>query len=149
MPRVMVIGQPGSGKSTFARLLGDATGLPVVHIDRIHFRPGWVERSRAEKTALCAKVHAQDGRILKGGFSATWPERMARADTMVWMDLPLWLRAPRIARRTQKNYGRTRPDMPENCPGSFAPRFLPLDLAHPQIWSKTLRKRIQNCATTY
>lgn len=127
MQRAMVIGQPGSGKSTFARLLGDTTGLPVVHIGCIHHRPGWVERSRAEKspakTALCAKVHAQDRWILKGGFSATWPERMARADTLVWMDLPLWRRAPRIARRTIKYYGRTRPDMPENCPEPFAADF--------------------------
>lgn len=42
MQRVMIIGQPGSGKSTLAREMGKHTGLPVVHIDTIHWQPGWV-----------------------------------------------------------------------------------------------------------
>ena len=49
MQRVMIVGQPGSGKSTLARRLGQLTGIPVVHIDTIHWQPGWVERSAAER----------------------------------------------------------------------------------------------------
>ncbi|MGB3409246.1 MAG: AAA family ATPase, partial [Jannaschia sp.] len=73
MRRVMIIGQPGSGKSTFARAMGELTFLPVHHIDRIHWKPGWIERSRAEKTRLCEEVHSQDAWIFEGGHSATWP----------------------------------------------------------------------------
>ena len=40
MQRVMIIGQPGSGKSTLAREMGKHTGLPVIHIDTIHWQPG-------------------------------------------------------------------------------------------------------------
>lgn len=46
LKRIMIIGQPGSGKSTLAKLLGEITGLPVVHIDTIHWQTGWVERSQ-------------------------------------------------------------------------------------------------------
>jgi adenylate kinase family enzyme len=56
MQRVMIVGQPGSGKSTLARKLGQRTGLPVIHIDTIHWQPGWVERSWDEKTRLCHEV---------------------------------------------------------------------------------------------
>ena len=42
MRRVLVIGNSGSGKSTFARALGDRTGLPVTHIDQLFWLPGWV-----------------------------------------------------------------------------------------------------------
>jgi adenylate kinase family enzyme len=40
MQRIMIIGRPGSGKSTLARELGRITGLPLVHIDHIHWEPG-------------------------------------------------------------------------------------------------------------
>jgi adenylate kinase family enzyme len=42
MQRVLVLGSSGSGKSTFARKLGEITGLPVVHIDQLFWEPGWV-----------------------------------------------------------------------------------------------------------
>ena len=60
MQRVMVIGQPGSGKSTFARSLGAATGLPVHHMDHIHWMSGWQERPRAEKLRMVREVEASN-----------------------------------------------------------------------------------------
>ena len=69
MRRVLIVGQPGSGKSTFARALGERTGLPVVHIDKIHWQPGWVERSRDEKDRLTREVHARETWIFEGGHS--------------------------------------------------------------------------------
>ena len=53
MQRVMIIGQPGAGKSTFARTLGEISHLPVHHIDHIHWMSGWQERSGEEKDHLC------------------------------------------------------------------------------------------------
>ena len=43
MERVLIIGCGGSGKSTLARQLGEKTGLPVVHLDKLFWHPGWVE----------------------------------------------------------------------------------------------------------
>lgn len=111
----MVVGQPGSGKSTFARMLGVATGLPVVHIDRIHWMDGWIPRDVAEKDRLTREVHARDAWIFEGGHSRSWPERLARADTLVWIDVGLTLRTWRILRRFALGHGRARPDLPEGC----------------------------------
>ncbi len=124
MQRVMIIGQPGSGKSTLARTLGGITHLPVVHIDHIHWKAGWVERSGPEKDALCAEVHARERWIFEGGRSVTWPERLDRADTVIWLDIPLWLRLPRVLWRTVRYWGRSRPDLPEGCPDHFSWTFL-------------------------
>lgn len=120
----MVVGQPGAGKSTFARLLGEATGLPVVHIDRIHWRDGWTERSAAEKDRLTRAVHARPAWIFEGGHSRTWPERLARADTLVWIDVGLARRVWRLVRRVVTGFGRARPDMPEGCPERIDRGFL-------------------------
>jgi adenylate kinase family enzyme len=125
MRRIMIVGQPGSGKSTLARTLGAKTGLPVVHIDHIHWQPGWVERSRPEKTRLCNEAEAGDAWIFEGGHSATWPNRVARSDVVIWLDLPLALRFWRILRRTFMQNGRARPDLPENCPEGFHRETLP------------------------
>ena len=125
MQRIMIVGQPGSGKSTLARHLGDLTGLPVVHIDRIHWQAGWVERSRAEKTRLCNEVEARESWIFEGGHSATWANRLARAEMLIWLDLPLGLRLWRVLRRSAVYHGRSRPDLPEGCPERIGPETLP------------------------
>ncbi|MFK3775616.1 AAA family ATPase [Pseudomonas sp. NPDC089406] len=116
MQRVMIVGQPGSGKSTLARQLGQRTGLPVVHIDTIHWQPGWVERSPAEKTRLCHEVEAREQWVFEGGHSATWGNRLARADLLIWIDRGAPLRFWRVLRRTLAQRGQSRPDLPENCP---------------------------------
>ncbi|MBD0705983.1 AAA family ATPase [Pseudomonas sp. Fig-3] len=120
MQRVMIVGQPGSGKSTLARKLGEHTGLPVVHIDTIHWLPGWVERTCDEKTRLCREVEARDRWIFEGGHSATWDNRLSRADLLIWIDRSATLRFWRVLLRTLLKHGRSRPDLPENCPERLA-----------------------------
>lgn len=121
--RVMIVGQPGSGKSTLARQLGELLGLPVVHIDHIHWKAGWIERSESEKDRMCSNVHAQDTWIFEGGRSPTWPERLQRADILIWLDIPLPVRAWRVVWRTIRYHGKTRPDLPEGCPERFNREF--------------------------
>jgi len=135
--RIMVVGQPGSGKSTLARRMGKTLELPVVHIDHIHWQSGWVERSGSEKNRLCAEVHARDTWIFEGGRSVTWPERLDRADTLVWLDFPLTIRAWRVFWRTVRHLGRTRPDLPDGCPEQFSQEFTRW------IWSTRNSGRLQ------
>lgn len=112
----MIIGQPGSGKSTLARAMGEVLQRPVFHMDHIHWMDGWQERPVEEKRAMVAEVHALDSWIFEGGMSATWPERLARADTLIWLDLPLARRSWRIGKRWLHYRGRPRPDLPAGCP---------------------------------
>ncbi len=119
----MIVGQPGSGKSTLARALGARVGLPVVHMDQIHWKPGWVERPLEAKIPMAHAVEAGPQWIFEGGLSATFENRLVRADTLIVLDLPLWRRAWRVFRRTLRDYGKTRPDLPADCPERFDTEF--------------------------
>ena len=142
MQRIMIVGQPGSGKSTLARALGARTGLPVVHIDHIHWQPGWIERSAAEKTKACLSVEAGEAWIFEGGHSVTWANRLARADMLLWLDVPVWLRLWRVVRRTFLSRGQDRPDLPPGCREGFHSETLPF---WHFIWRtrRTARDRLQ------
>ncbi len=124
MKRVMIFGASGSGKSTLARDLGAITGLPVIHIDPMYWKAGWVQRDRAETTALVRKAMAQDRWVFEGNHHATFPERIARADTVVFLDFPTPVRLWRVIRRTLRFLGKTRPDMGEGCPERFEAEFI-------------------------
>ncbi|MCK0167557.1 AAA family ATPase [Jannaschia sp. S6380] len=123
MRRVMIIGQPGSGKSTLARAMGEITHLPVVHMDRIQWRPGWVETDRAERTERTLAIHRRPTWIFEGGHSQTWPDRLAHADTLIWLDLGIGLRLRRVTLRSLRWLGRTRPDIQDACPERISPGF--------------------------
>lgn len=111
----MITGGPGSGKSTLARIMGERTGLPIYHMDHIHWKPGWVERPPQEKCALCHRVHIQDQWIFEGNHARSLNERLDRADTVIFLDLPIGLRFWRVIMRMIRNYGQARPDLPQGC----------------------------------
>ncbi|HVF84056.1 MAG TPA: AAA family ATPase [Sphingomicrobium sp.] len=144
--RIMIVGQPGSGKSMLAQALGTRTGLPVIHIDKIHWRAGWVERSQAEKTRLCLQAERGECWIFEGGHSTTWPSRLARAELLVWLDRGVMLRLWRVLRRAILGLGRTRPDMAEGCPERL--RSLPEFVRY--IWTtrRSERAKIARLAST-
>lgn len=123
MKRVMIVGQPGGGKSWLAREIGARTGLPVHHMDMIHWQPGWVERPNAAKIAMARAIEAQEAWVFEGGLSATYDTRLARADTLIVLDTPLTLRIWRVLTRTLRSWGQSRPDLPENCPERFSLEF--------------------------
>lgn len=120
----MIIGGSGSGKSTTARKLGDITGLPVIHFDQFYWQPGWVERPREDFLRLTKEATAADSWIIDGNYSGTFDDRLARADTIVFLDLPTWTRIRRVWWRTLTNYGRPRPDLGNACPERFDWEFL-------------------------
>lgn len=119
MRRVMIIGGTGSGKSWLARMLGTITGLPVFHIDPMYWKAGWVQRDMAETHAMVRGVAALDHWIFEGNNSSSFADRIGRADHLIFLDFPTWIRVWGVFSRTLKSYGKVRPDMAEGCPERF------------------------------
>jgi adenylate kinase family enzyme len=122
--KVLVIGCGGAGKSTFAKRLGAATGLPVIHLDRIYWRPGWVEMPKPEFAAILDEILARDAWIMDGNYSGTLAMRMAAADTIVWLDPPRAVCLAGMIVRHVKNRGRARDDMDPGCPERLTREFV-------------------------
>jgi len=122
--RVLVLGCPASGKSTLAGKLALVTGLPLVHLDRLFWRPNWVEASEEEfREDLTAEL-SKDAWIIDGNYGRTIALRLERADTAILLDFPRWLCLGRAAKRSVMGWGRTRPDMGSACPEKLDPEFL-------------------------
>lgn len=90
MQRVLIIGSPGAGKSTFARRLTARTGLPLTHLDDLYWNPGWV---KVERTLWLERLRGALGGeawIIDGNYSSTLLRRAYRADTVIFLTLPRW-----------------------------------------------------------
>lgn len=122
--RILVLGSPGAGKSTLAAKLGRILELPVVHLDRLFWTPGWVARDRPAFRALIERALDRPRWVIDGNYSATLPLRLERADAAVHLDFP---RIPCLLgalRRILAHHGATRPDMAPGCPERFDLEFL-------------------------
>ena len=124
MRRVLVIGSGGAGKSTLARAIGARLGLPVVHLDRLYWRPGWRKPSSGAWAETIDREVAADAWVMDGNFGETMDRRLAAADTVVFLDLPRLLCLWRVVRRRFRYAGRSRPDMTEGCPERLDAEFL-------------------------
>jgi hypothetical protein len=99
MRRVAVVGPSGGGKTTLGRWLEDALGLPFTDLDDVHWRPGWREAPLAEFRADVDRLTRQHRWVLAGNYSAARDLVWRRADTLLWLDLPLALVLWRTTRR--------------------------------------------------
>lgn len=83
-----MVGASGAGKSTLARSLADRLALPHLELDSIYHQAGWVPLPAEEFTARVAAAVAADRWVIDGNYSAVRPLIWARADTVIWLDLP-------------------------------------------------------------
>ncbi len=107
--RVSVVGTSGSGKSTVARQLADILSVPYLELDAVHHQPGWEELPTDEFRRIVAARAAAGGWVIDGNYGRVRDLVWARADTVVWLDLPkrtvmrqvVWRTLRRVALRRE------------------------------------------------
>ena len=108
MKKVIVIGCPGSGKSTVSRALHNKTGIPLYHLDMMYWN---ADKTTVEKSVFLERlsdVLEKDEWIIDGNYSSTMELRMAACDTVIFLDYPLDVCLGGIKERR----GKPRSDMP-------------------------------------
>lgn len=133
MNRVLILGCAGAGKTHLARKLTEITGLPLVHLDREYWQPGWRKPDRTQWEATARRLADEPRWIMDGQYLGTLPVRLARADTVVFLDVPRRICLRRVLVRTLANLGRARAEMREGCPERFDWGFLEYIWAYPHV----------------
>ena len=108
MKKVIVIGCPGSGKTTFAEKLARQTGLKLYYLDAIWHKPDRTHISRADFDARMRQLLAEERWIIDGNYSRTIEVRLKACDTVFLFDLPTEV----CLRGATERLGKRRYDMP-------------------------------------
>ncbi len=138
MNRILIIGCGGAGKSTLARQLGDQLNLPVVHLDKLFWKPGWVESSKEEIDEKIRLEMEKPQWIMDGNYNRTLPQRVKYCDTIIYLDFSRVACLVGVLKRIITTYGTVRPDMGEGCPERFDLEFLRW------VWNYNKDKRERN-----
>ena len=108
MKKIIVIGCPGSGKSTFSKSLHKITKIPLYHLDMLFWNE---DKTTVEKSVFLdrlLKVIQNDEWIIDGNYSSTMELRMQACDTVIFLDYPPEICLSGIKERK----GKARSDMP-------------------------------------
>lgn len=108
MKKVIVIGCPGAGKSTFAKWLQEKTGLPLYHLDMIWHKPDKTNISREEFDKALQRILTEDRWIIDGNYGRTLELRIKACDTVFLLDLPV----ETCLEGAKSRIGKKREDMP-------------------------------------
>ena len=117
MRRVLVVGNLASGKSALARQLGARVALPVYHLDRHFWRSAWTMPDKEEWRAWVDDIISKPSWVLDGNYVSSLPRRAARADMIVFINIPwttaLYRYIVRSIRRTREGQGDIPSDASE------------------------------------
>lgn len=107
--RIWIVGPSGSGKSTLARRLAAHLGVEATSLDDLHWEPGWIERPISDLVARLAPIVAGPAWVVEGNYNETHRHHLARADFVVWLDVPLATTVTRVILRTLDRARRGTP----------------------------------------
>ena len=115
MQRILLIGNAGAGKTTFAKQLALKLHLPLVHLDNLYWRGDWDQLSRDEFEVNLQSELEKPQWIIDGNYNRTIPYRLQYCAPVFYFDFPTITCLAGITKRTLTNLGKVRPDMGGNC----------------------------------
>lgn len=130
-----MIGPSGAGKSWLSGRIGGRLGLPVVHLDREYWGPGWTAPDPVAWRSHVAGLAAGNAWVMDGAYTSSMDLRLPRAQLVIWLDLPRGTYFVHALLRTVRYYGRVRPDL-----GPGNPERLDLAFFRDWVWTYPARR---------
>jgi adenylate kinase family enzyme len=143
MNKIVIIGSPGAGKSTFAQILGELLHVEVIHLDRLFWQTGWKEFPRNVRIKI--QQHYLDSRerwIMEGTYLSSSDDRLNAADTIIFLGLPRLLCLWRIIKRHFETSHQYRLDLPDGCTDKLSLRCIAKVLVFPHRGLKQFMRKI-------
>ena len=101
LERIVIVGKPGAGKTTLAAQLASRLGLRNIELDSINWQANWVQLPENEiREYVSEAITGTTDWVLDGNYKSVRDIVWARADTLIWLDYPLWVALLRVLRRT-------------------------------------------------
>lgn len=113
--KIAVVGNAGSGKTTLSFQLHKKLNLPLYHLDKYYWKPNWERGPQEEFLAAHQRLCAQDKWIIEGSYLKLLEERVAAADTIIFLDIPRSTCIWRVLKRSVRYWRTVMPGGPEGC----------------------------------
>lgn len=124
--KIAIIGYSGSGKSTLAQKLGEKYNANVLHLDTVHWLPGWQERNvQEEKEIVKDFLDSNSSWVIDGNYGKVLHDRrMEEADKIIFMNFNRFACLYRAFKRYFRYKGKSRASMTEGCPEKIDLEFV-------------------------
>lgn len=114
--KICIIGYAGSGKSTLAQNLAKFYNLESLHLDSVHFKPNWIEKTDEEMEKSVLDFMSQhENWVIEGNYIRIASHRFKEADLVLWLKYSRWTCLRGVIRRYKRYKNQTRPDMSPGC----------------------------------
>jgi len=134
--RLVVVGCSGSGKTTMARALSGALGVPHIELDAINWQPGWNDLAVADPDEFYRRIAAAaagEAWVMDGNYTKAREAHWSRATAIIWMDTPRWRVMPQVIWRSFSRAASKRELWPGTGNREMFRRWL--DREHPIRWA--------------